>query len=122
TDDVQLDIWHWKDAATQPMQKLNAARDRNKAYGAVLLLDTKQFRQLSNDEISVQQPGTGDWAVGADDRKYRHMTGYASPVPSDYSLVNIRTGDTKPLLTAAGSGVSLAPSGNYLVSVHSQDL
>src|SRR5439155_11146674 len=23
-DDIQLDLWHWKDAAIQPMQKLHA--------------------------------------------------------------------------------------------------
>lgn len=120
-DDIQLDIWHWKDAATPTAQKLRAAADRNKSYGAVLLLDTKQFRQLSDDTMSVGQPGTGDWAVGSDDRKYKHMTGYAFPVPSDYALVNVRTGETKTLLTASGFGVSLSPDGKYLLGFDNKD-
>jgi len=71
--------------------------------------------------MSVGQPGTGDWAVGSDDRKYRHMTGYAFPVPSDYSLVNVRTGEAKTLLTASGFGVSLSPDGKYLLGFDNKD-
>ena len=120
-DDVQLDIWHWKDAAIQPMQKVRATADRNRTYGAVVLLDTKQFRQLSDDGISVTQPGSGDWAVATDDRKYRHMTGYASPVPSDTTLVNVRTGATLPLATAATFGLSMSPNGKYLIGFDGKD-
>lgn len=115
-DDVQLDIWHWKDANIQPMQKLRAGADRGRTFGAVVLLDTKQFRHLSNEDVSVQQPGTGDWAVSADDRKYRHMTGYASPVPNDYALFNVRTGESKSLAVASTSNFSLAPGGRHLLS------
>ena len=120
-DDIQLDIWHWQDAAIQPMQKLRAASDRNRTYGAVVLLDTRMFRHLSDETISVQQPGAGDWALGTDDRKYRHTTGYAYPVPSDYTLVNVRTGATKPVLTGSGTGVSLAPDGKFLLGFDGKD-
>lgn len=120
-DDIQLDIWHWKDGNIQPMQKVRAAADRVRTFGAVLLLDTKQFRHLSDEDVTIQQPATGDWAVGIDDRKYKHMTGYASPVPSDYALVNIRTGEAKALATASTAGFSLAPSGKYLLSFDGKD-
>ncbi len=120
-DDIQLDLWHWKDGALQPMQKLQAAQDRNRTFGAVLLLDTKQFRHLSDGDVSVQQPASGDWAVSTDNRKYKHMTGYAYPVPSDYALVNIRTGESKPLATASIVGMSLSPNGKYLLSFDGKD-
>src|SRR5579883_1352091 len=120
-DDIQLDIWHWKDAAIQPMQKLRAGADRNRSYSAVLLLDTKQLRHLSDETISVQQAVTGDWTIGTDDRKYRHMTGYAFPLPSDYSLVNIRTGEKKPLLSASPFGINLSPDGKHLLGFDGKD-
>ena len=119
--EFQLDIWHWKDERLQPMQKLSAAADRSRTYGAVVLLDTMQFRQLSDENVSVRQPGVGDWAVATDDRKYRHTTGYAYPLPSDYALVNIRTGARKPVLTAATSGVGMAPDGKHLVGFDGKD-
>ena len=119
--DFELDIWHWKDEAIQPMQKLTAAADRGKTYGGVLLLDTKQFRHLSDEALSVQAPVSGDWAVASDNSKYRHTTGYAFPVPSDYSLVNVRTGATKALLNASNFGVNLSPNGKYLLGFDSKD-
>ncbi|MBM3980807.1 MAG: S9 family peptidase [Planctomycetes bacterium] len=120
-DDIQLDIWHWKDAHLQPAQKINAGRDRSKTYEAVVLLDTKQFRHLSDDAVSVAPPGVGDWGVATDDRKYRHTNGYAWPVPADYSMVNVRTGEAKPLLTASTGGVGLAPFGKFLIGFDGKD-
>ena len=46
-----------------------------------MLLDTKQFRQLSDDTMTVgQPPSASDWALGSDNRKYRHATGYGLPL------------------------------------------
>ncbi|MDY3561534.1 prolyl oligopeptidase family serine peptidase [Gemmata sp. JC673] len=120
-DDIQLDIWHWKDANIQPMQKLRAGADRARTFGAVVLLDSKQFRHLSDENVTVPMPAVGDWAVGTDDRKYRHMTGYASPVPSDYTLVNVRSGETRPLALASTANFSLAPDGKHLLSFDGKD-
>jgi hypothetical protein len=103
------------------MQKLRADDDRNRSYSAVVLLDSKQIRQLAEDGVSVQQPPAGDWAVASDDRKYRHMTGYAYPVPNDYALANVRTGETKPLLNAATANVSLSPNGKYALGFDGKD-
>ncbi|HEV3437971.1 MAG TPA: hypothetical protein VG122_11455, partial [Gemmata sp.] len=74
-DDFQLDLWHWQDARLQPMQKLQAAADQAKTYSAVVHLESKQFRQLSDDTMTVGQPPLGsDWALGSDDRKYASAT------------------------------------------------
>ena len=120
-DEIQLDLWHWKDANIQPMQKLRATQDRNRTFGAVILLDTKQFRQLSEDDVTVQQAATGDWAVSTDERKYKHTTGYAFPVPNDYALVNVRSGAKLPIATASAVNFTLAPSGKYLLSFDGKD-
>ncbi|MCI0701081.1 MAG: prolyl oligopeptidase family serine peptidase, partial [Planctomycetia bacterium] len=120
-NDIQLDLWHWKDEQIQPMQKLRAAAERNRTYGAVVLLDSKQFRHLSDENVSVQQPGTGDWAISSDDRKYRHMTGYAFPMPTDYALVNVRTGKTKSVLSGSTTGIALSPNGKYLLGFDGKD-
>ncbi|MCS6865829.1 MAG: prolyl oligopeptidase family serine peptidase [Gemmataceae bacterium] len=125
TPDFQLDIWHWKDELIQPMQKVRAEEERrsgrSRTYNAVIHLDTKEFRHLSNEQLTVEAPSVGDWAIAADDSKYRFMTGYAYPVPNDYSLVNIRTGAIKPLLTAAEHGLTLSPTGQYLLGFDGQN-
>lgn len=124
-DDFQLDLWHWKDERLQPMQKLQASADQSRSYSAVVLLDSKEFRQLSDDTLSVSQPPSqSDWALGSDNRKYRRATGYGLPL-SDYSIVNVRTGEKKSLLSGYGGYSSptpnLSPTGDYLVSFDGKD-
>jgi dienelactone hydrolase len=120
-DEIQLDIWHYKDGPLQTMQKLTAAADRNKSYGGVILLDKMTYRQLSDETVTVANPDTGDWALASDDRKYRFMIGYETPLPRDLSLVNVRTGETKPLATAAQTGYALTTTGKYLIGFDGKD-
>jgi dipeptidyl aminopeptidase/acylaminoacyl peptidase len=124
-DDFQLDLWHYKDERLQPMQKLQAAADQAKTYSGVVLLDSKQFRQLSDDAMTVEmpQPDT-DLALGSDNRKYRISTGYGLPL-SDYSVVNVRTGEKKSLLQGFGGystpNPTLSPTGKHLLGFDGKD-
>jgi dipeptidyl aminopeptidase/acylaminoacyl peptidase len=121
-DDFTLEIWHWKDERLQPAQKLQASADQRRTYSAVVHLDTKSFRQLSDETITVGLPPDGsDWAIGRDDRKYRYMTGYMSPLPTDYSLVNIKTGESRSVLTNSKVNLSLSPTGKYLLGFDGKD-
>lgn len=120
-DKVELDIWHWKDGYIQPMQKIRGDTDRNKTYSGVVFLDTKQFRQLSDESLQVGSPAVGDWALGSDDSKYLHLTGYAYPVPRDYAVVNIRSGERKSILKAYGGFAALSPSGKHLLTYNGKD-
>ncbi|MBY0457607.1 MAG: hypothetical protein K2V38_09740, partial [Gemmataceae bacterium] len=120
-DDFQLDLWHWKDANIQPMQKLQAAQDRARTYGAVVFLDSKQFKHLSDENNAVQPPGVGDWAVSGNNSKYRYMTGYTDAIPSDYAIVNVRTGESRPLATASAAAFTPSPNGKYLLTFDGRD-
>ena len=120
TDDFQLDLWHWKDERLQPAQKLTATADQSKNYSAVVLLDSKQFRQLSDETMTVSQPPSqSDWALGSDDRKYRHATGYGLPL-RDYAAINVRTGEKKSILGGFGGYSTpnplLSPKGTHLLA------
>ncbi len=113
TDDrVDLDIWHWKDELIQPMQKVRRTADRD--LRAVYFLDTKQFRQLGDEDTTVAVPGQGDWALASSDKKYRGMQ-WLSPTPRDYALVNVRTGESKPLLQHHEGSLTRSPKGRCLV-------
>ena len=124
-DDFQLDLWHWKDERLQPMQKLQAAADQSRTYSAVVLLDSKQFRQLSDETLTVSQPSSGsDWALGSDNGKYRRATGYGLPL-SDYSVINVRTGEKKSILSGFGGYTSptpnVSPTGKHLLAFDGKD-
>ena len=124
-DDFQLDVWHWKDERLQPMQRLQAGADQVKTYSAIVDLRSKQFRQLSDETITVGQPqGDSDFALGSDNRRYRIGTGYGLPL-SDYVAVDVRTGKQSPLLTAFGGYTtpppSMSPTGEYVVAFDGKD-
>ncbi len=116
---VNLDLWSWKDEAIQPMQKVRAAADRSKTYASVYLLDTKQFRHLQDDALTVNLPAFGDWGFGYSDKAVRGQT-WAFPAVGDYSLVNIRTGESKPLARAE-FGMSASPHNKFLAGFDGKD-
>ncbi len=115
-----LQLWHWKDEAIQPMQKLSAGRDRNKSFRCVYLLDDKELRHLADDDREAGAPAYGDWSVGRTDKPYRAQT-WRSPNPSDFALVNVRSGESKPLLTAHESGVVGSPHGRSVAWFDGKD-
>jgi dipeptidyl aminopeptidase/acylaminoacyl peptidase len=119
-DKVVVDLWHWKDEYIQPMQRVRAAADQNRTYRAVYFFKDKTFRQLSDETLDVSPALEGDWAIGADNRKYRHLTGYG-PDLSDYALVHVRTGEHKPLLEASRWPVTFSPKGRYLLTFDGKD-
>ncbi len=103
-----MNLWHWKDEAIQPMQKLRAGAERNKSYRCVYFLDTKEFKHVADDDREATVPGFGDWGVGRTDKPYRGQT-WVSPNPVDYAFVNVRTGEAKPLVTGLGGAVQPSP-------------
>jgi len=116
---VDLDLWHWKDELIQPMQKLRGAAERVKTYRAVYFFDTKTFRQTSTEDQDVPTPNYGDWTRASSDKPYRGMQ-WLSPLPRDYAFVNIRTGETKPWLTA-NVGIVGEPIGDYAIHFDGKD-
>jgi dienelactone hydrolase len=120
-DKVEMDLWHWKDAYIQPMQKIRGDLDRTRSYSAVLFLDSKQFQQVSDESLQVGLPDIGDWALGSDDRKYLHLTGYVSRLPRDFTMVNVATGDRKPLLQNFPGMVYRSPTGKFLLTFDGKD-
>jgi dipeptidyl aminopeptidase/acylaminoacyl peptidase len=117
---VVVDLWHYKDDYIQPMQKVRARLEQNKTYRAVYFLKDKTFRQLADETAQVVPAAAGDFALSTDNRKYRILTGYG-PDLSDYALVNVRTGDRKPLLEASRWAPTFSPNGRFLLSFDGKD-
>jgi dipeptidyl aminopeptidase/acylaminoacyl peptidase len=117
-DRVDLDLWHWKDEQIQPMQKVaRGGAGRGGAGGttatAIYFLDTKKFCRVGDDDATVSLPAAGDWGVSVNSKPYAYLTGYG-PSLNDTSLVNVRTGEKKPLLKGVEGIPAPSPSGKYL--------
>jgi dipeptidyl aminopeptidase/acylaminoacyl peptidase len=115
-----VELWHYKDDFIQPMQKARYSATRT--YRAVFHLDDRTCRQLADDTLASVQTTPGNWALGVDDRPYRALVGsVAAAAPVDAHLVNTRTGARKLLAKKQPGGLSLSPSGKYVLGFDGKD-
>lgn len=111
---VNYDLWHWKDDAIQPMQKIRAAAERNRTYRAVLHIADGKVIQLATRELAEITPNeNGQFAFGLDDRAYRTTVDYEDGRLADHYLVNTITGEKRLLAKQRAGGYSWSPDGKY---------
>lgn len=120
-DKAVVDLWHWKDDYIQPMQKVRAARERNKSYRAVWHLKEQKYVQLADETMEDLTPSQdGRWAIGDDDHAWRRLVGVDANY-SDYYLVNTLDGSRKLLREKQQSGLSLSPGGRFALFYDGKD-
>ena len=113
-----VDIWSWKDPYLQPMQKLQAEKEKKRTWLAVWLPDKKKFVQLGTQEVpavEVPRKGNAPWALGTSNLPYRMLTSWDADWYEDVYRINVETGETEKLLTKAPSTVKLSPEGRSLL-------
>jgi dipeptidyl aminopeptidase/acylaminoacyl peptidase len=118
---VVADLWHWQDDFVQPMQKVQANRERNRTYTGVWHLAEKRYVQLAGPELqSVALSDEGTKALGMDSRSYRRMVDYDGTY-NDVYVVDTRTGERRLAVKQLrgggpfGVGSSWAPDGRHAV-------
>src|SRR5262245_49862441 len=89
TDLIGVDIWHYKDAELQPMQKVRADEERKRTFRAVYHLADKKFVQLATREMPDVRTGeNASTALGVSNVPYRQMMSWDGNY-DDYYLVLI---------------------------------
>lgn len=112
-----LDVWSWTDDMLQPMQKVNANRERNRTFLAVYNIPGKRFIQLASEEmpeVSTSVKGDGNFAIGGNPRPYLKQTSWEAGRNRDIYLVNVNSGETKLFIEKHDAMISISPSGNYI--------
>jgi acetyl esterase/lipase len=114
-----VDIWNWKDPLIQPMQLVNANRERDRTYQAYASTDdlaVVQLGRLEIPEITVGIGGEGDLAVATTTTMVKYGW-YVSHDGSyeDVYLMEVATGETRLAIEKIKSaGASLSPNEQYL--------
>ena len=115
----KVDVWNWKDPYLQPMQLVNAEREKKRGYLAVIHLDKgNRFVQLATKEvpdIRTILKGNGNIALGVSNLPYRQLISWEANRYQDIFLVNIETGENKQVLKKSSSSVSLSPNGKFVI-------
>ncbi len=116
---VDLDIWNWKDPLIQPMQLVQANRERERTYQAYANtgdMTVVQLATLDIPEVSIMQGDEGDLAIATTNT----MVKYGWDVSHDGTyvdvyLMDVSTGEPELILEKhRGRGASASPDGTYL--------
>ncbi|MCL4214914.1 MAG: prolyl oligopeptidase family serine peptidase [Gemmatimonadales bacterium] len=114
-DKAVVDLWHWRDARPQPMQRLQAAADRNRAYTAVFHVATRQVRRVANDSMpNAQLSEDGRTAVLVTNVPYQ-MEALAGEGGNDVHVMNTVTGASRLVARHIRGAGQLSPAARYVV-------
>jgi hypothetical protein len=108
------DLWHWRDTKIQPQQKVDAARDRNRTWLAILHPTTGQWTRLGNDSLTnVQVSDDGRAALALNPVEYAIEQTWGEG-GSDAFVVDTRTGARTPVAERLRFGAQLSPAARYV--------
>ena len=113
---VEVDIWNWKDEYLQPMQLVQAERERERAYEAMLDLESGRVMQLATADmpnVSVGGEGDGSVAVGSSDLPYRQLVSWDGRY-SDIYVIDLEDGSREMVAEMVRGGGTLSPGERYV--------
>lgn len=114
-DKAVVDLWHWRDARPQPMQRLQAAADRNRAYTAVFHVATRQVRRVANDSMpNAQLSEDGRTAVLVTNVPYQ-MEALAGEGGNDVHVMNTVTGASRLVARHIRGSGQLSPAAKFVI-------
>jgi dipeptidyl aminopeptidase/acylaminoacyl peptidase len=120
-DKAVVDLWSYKDDYLQSMQKVTAARDRNRTFTAEYSIASHKVTQLGDSEVEqVALSDNPQWALGSDNRAYRRMNDYDEHYADAY-LIDAATGARTLLLKKHHGTAALSPDGRYVLEFDGRD-
>lgn len=112
---MKVDLWHWKDPELQSVQKLNAEKDKQRNYRAVVHLADQRFVQLANKQMpQLVVNENAQFAMGVSSLPYRHLMSWDA-LYYDVYAVNLQNGQAKMLIEKSLFMPSLSPQGRYIL-------
>ena len=107
------DLWHWKDTQIMPMQKLQAARERNRTWVAVYQPAAKKWAKLGNDSLrQVTLADNGRIALALNPVQYAIESTWGEG-GEDVYVLDATTG-ARTLVAKKLDGAQLSPGAKYV--------
>ncbi len=108
-----FDLWHYKDPALQPTQRLNAVRERNRSFQAIYFPATRKLVQLANDSIpTVDVSDDARMALAVSRERYRIESMWGDG-GSDVYLIDPQSGTPRLIREKISGQAQLSPEGKY---------
>jgi dipeptidyl aminopeptidase/acylaminoacyl peptidase len=120
-DKAVVDLWSYRDEYLQPVQKVRAARDRDRTFTAAWLIPEHKLLQLADSQMdTVTTSESPRWAMGSDDRAYRKANDYDEHY-TDLYLVDVTTGERKEVAGKSIGAATWSPAGGCLLQFDGKD-
>ena len=114
-DKSVYDLWHWKDPVVNPVQKLQAARDRNRTFTAIYQVALKKALRLGDDSIpTVNVSENGKVALGLNALAYSIDAGWGEG-GSDAWIIDATTGARTLIAKKMRNGPTLSTGGKFVL-------
>ncbi len=123
-DRPDVDVWSYNDPYIQPMQKLQAGREKNRSYDVMLDTQTGKLVQLAGpdlESVTIDLRSDRDFVLAMNDQPYRTQMTWDTQIPRDFYKISTATGDAELLIKGAKGFPSLSPGGNYLTWHNGED-
>ncbi len=117
SEKAKVDVWSWTDLRLQPQQLKNKSRNEKHTFLCAFIINGQKMVQLEEDELSsvrLNRWGTNSYALKRNSRAYQKSYSWAYPWPADYSLIDIKTGETILTLDSIVYGAELSPEEKYV--------
>ncbi len=112
-DKAIYDLWHWKDTQIMPVQKVTAARERNRTWTAVYHPALKKWAKLGNDSLrQVTVADNGKVALALNPVQYAIEQTWGEG-GNDVYVLDAATG-ARTLVAKKLDGAQLSPGGKYV--------
>ncbi|HYW41615.1 MAG TPA: prolyl oligopeptidase family serine peptidase [Bryobacteraceae bacterium] len=120
-DKAAVDLWSYKDDYIQPIQKVRAARERDRTFTAVYLIPEHRLVQLGDEALADVTPSESPrWTLGNDDREYRPLADWDEHYADSY-VVDATTGNRTLVAKKHRGTLSWSPEGRWLLAFDGKD-
>jgi dipeptidyl aminopeptidase/acylaminoacyl peptidase len=114
---MKVDIWSWRDGDLQPYQRINADKERKRAYTAVVREENGSFVQLASTSMrTLTTTDNDDYALGENDVPYRKLISWEGEMYSDVYAVSLHDGSRRLMLRKTPNQLELSPDGRHIIA------
>ncbi|MDR1814229.1 MAG: prolyl oligopeptidase family serine peptidase [Tannerella sp.] len=117
-------IWRWNEDVQYTVQEYNRNQDLRKTYTVAYNIENKSFVKLTSPEITQFQTVEDDGvrvALITTSKPYELESMWEGQSREDVSVIDLLTGEIKPLKTGIAGRISLSPKGTYATWYNSSD-
>ena len=119
---ADMEVWHWKDADVQSIQKVRADQTRRFTYASVYNIGARKFIRLADDDMRTVTPTPdGRWGIGRLDAPYRYELNWGG-ARADYYRIDLNTGTRDMMVPALRRAMGTSPDGKWFLYMKDEKL